>query len=311
MPAEYTHQLISEAAYAFLGVSERKRIESLPAYALGAQGADVFYFLAPFRRENAGKVLHGERVYEVFRAFSEQGREAGGEALSYAAGYIAHYAADSIFHPYVYYLVQEFQREEPFRRIRWHSYIESDLDTYFVQKFTQGEVGAYESPFRAGGADLKEIARFMRGVCRRANMRVFSEGAFRRAVAGYLFFCRAVTDRKYRRRAVWERGEGALHFGHALSVLHRRESADPRVLNAEGREWHNLSAPDFVSKEGADALFYRAARESTRLIGLFFRALDTGEELSREDFGKGYLSGIDARLPFVRPSAAPNGGGEA
>ena len=56
MPAEYTHQIIAEKVYEKLLEGIRSRLGDLFSFDLGAQGADIFYFLHPFRRRNLGKI---------------------------------------------------------------------------------------------------------------------------------------------------------------------------------------------------------------------------------------------------------------
>ena len=301
MAAEYTHQMIAEAVYEELPQPLRERLADPGSYDLGAQGADIFYFLHPFRRRNAGKVFHNEKVYETFEEFLRAADGADAPVLSYIAGYITHYAADVVFHPYVYSLTERLSQEQPSRRIRWHSYIESDLDTYYAEKYCGQKVNRYASRLRSDGKLRGEVAALLQRVCAACGIARVSEGSLRRAVNGYLLFERFFTDKNFRKRRAFERGERLLHLPQVLSVLCRREEPDGRVLNAGGERWSNLSDPEAVCADGADELFRRAVDESRRLILAFFRALDEGGTLPREDFGKGFLSGVDAQKPFVRP----------
>ncbi len=302
LPAEYTHQLICERVYAGLPERIRQKIRVRSAYFWGAQGADVMYFLRMKKKPNYGYFLHNRDVYEVFCSFCERAEDKDPDAISYMAGYITHYAADCVFHPYVYALTARLAGQEPQRRIRWHAYIESDLDTYFVESRAKTEVGKYQNPMRGERVDLTKIAPLLREVCRARGLQDFSERALRRAVWGYLLFERAFTDRKYRKRTLVSGVERVLHLPQVCSVLFRRRQIDARVKNSDRQTWSNLSDDQFLSEENADDLFERAVREGIRLLCAFFDAAENKTPLLREDFGRGYLSGIDSRLPFVRPS---------
>lgn len=307
MPAEYTHQIIAEKVYEKLPKEVRSRTGDLFSFDLGAQGADIFYFLHPFRRRNLGKIFHNEKVYETFESFRKAAVNADETVLSYIAGYITHYAADCIFHPYVYSLTQKMIDAEPTRRVRWHSYIESDLDTYFVKKFYRKEVNRFECRLRTGKGIPKEVAVLIREVCSANGLPNISDGALRRAVSGYLLFERFFTDKNFRKRRFFERGEKFLHLPQVLSVLCRREDPDQRVLNVSRTQWSNLSDSDKVYEDDADTLFDRAVSESCRLICEFFCDLEDGKTLPREDFGKGFLSGVDTEKQFVRPVRTKSG----
>lgn len=101
MPTSLTHQLLAEEVYASLPNARCEEIASLAHYYLGAQGADICFFCPPFsKKRNLGHVLHGRSSLLFFRLLR---RSAKTDPLvrSYAYGYITHYAADTVFHPFV------------------------------------------------------------------------------------------------------------------------------------------------------------------------------------------------------------------
>lgn len=300
MPAEYTHQLIAEQIYARLPEGLRQKISDLPSYFLGAQGADVFYFVNYSKKPNIGRFLHNRCAYEVFEGLL---RAKDGSALSYAAGYIAHYAADTVFHPFVYALVQYFMHDYPQKNVRWHAYIESDLDTLFVRSFAGVSVHDYRCPVREGKADTGEIFRLMRQVCAQFGLPAFTQADFCRGVRRYLCFERAFTDARFRRRKVVNGVERLLHLPQVFSCIFRREEVDERVEKGLPQGWRNPSAPeDTPSMEDARQLFSRATEEGVRLISAFCEAREKKQPLPFAAFNMGHLSGIDCRLPFVRPA---------
>lgn len=301
MPAQYTHQIIAETIFERLPENVRDTITSLPAYWLGAQGGDMYYFfrIRKGKERNLGTYLHNRGIYEVFSSFLKAARGEDGAAWSYIAGYITHYAADAVFHPYVYALMGRFSREEPAWRGKRHAYIESDLDSYFIEKYRNASVREYVSPVSKKDADALPYD-LMREVCRENGSSGFSERALRSAFKRFFLFERLFTDRSYRRRKFFTGVENAFRLPHVFSSLYRRPDYDERCLNRDCAEWTNPSDTAFSSKESADRLFERSVREGVRLIDTFFICMEGGTPLPREDFGKGFLTGADESLPLVR-----------
>lgn len=162
MPAQYTHQIYAETLLSLLPEEERARISDLPAYYLGAQGGDVFYFLRLVTPGggNLGKYLHNTDVYGFFsEMLASLRRDGSSAALSYAAGYVTHYALDTVFHPFVYGTTEKFIAAHPKSRIRWHAYIESDIDSHFIRKLRGISVTDYVSPLRISELDVPALVR--------------------------------------------------------------------------------------------------------------------------------------------------------
>ena len=303
MPAQFTHRILAERVLAALPAEVGDKIASLPAYYLGAQGPDVFYFLRvrKGKEKNLGAYLHNEGGYRVFCSLLAQAKKEN-IALSYAAGYITHYAADIVFHPFVYGMIGRFTAEEPAWEGRRHAYIECDLDTHFVEEIAGGEVCKYSFPREEKEVDLAAMYKIFSDVCLENGREPISKRSFRTAVGRFFLFGRIFTDEHLRRRKFWGKAEEFLHIPHFFSSLYRRAEPDARCLNRSRDQWHNPSRPSFVSCESADELFFRAERECVRLICLFFEALN-GAPLPREDFGKSFLTGLQTGIPLVRPTA--------
>ena len=299
MPAQYTHQLLAERIFGDLPAAVRAEITDRAAYFIGAQGGDVFYFLRvpDGKAKNLGKYMHREDVYGFFSALCRRAK--GGAALSYALGYVAHYAADVVFHPFVYAVCAQMAKEGAMRRVRLHAYVESDLDSYFVQKYAGVPVNGYAYPVAKREPDARALYELIRGACRDRGRKDFSFRAFRRALSRFYLFERLFRDTTLRKRKFLHAAETLLHAPHTLSVLCRRAEADGRCLNRSRAVWRNPSDLSFVSDEDADMLFERAAAEGVRLACAFYACARSGEALPAADFGKGLLTGTNA--PPVRP----------
>ncbi len=313
MPSQYTHQLIAEAVFGRLPSEIRARLTSPAAFALGAQGGDAYFFcwLNDGRRYNLGRRMHCRGIY---RDFCMLARAEGGWQSSYAAGYICHYAADTVFHPFVYALCARLAGESG-RRAKWHAYVESDLDTYFVQTRKGIPVSAYELPFCRDDLDLGALLPLVRAMSGSA----LSERALRAALRRFFWYVRWFRDETGRRRRFFAGAERMLCAPRLLSCLYRRGEYDARVCNAAGEVWSNPADPSFSSREDANALFGRAVREGVRLVTLFFLCKRSGQPLPEADFSLHFLKGIPAEGREAerasRRSAAGgcvrgNGGGE-
>ena len=103
MPAAYTHQCVAWETLALLPADLRKKLQPhLPLYYFGAQGADFCFFYSVLGgfSQNLGSYLHrkgGFPAFKVCKVFS-----ANPSLFAYSLGYITHYAADTVFHPFVY-----------------------------------------------------------------------------------------------------------------------------------------------------------------------------------------------------------------
>ena len=307
MPAQYTHRIFAEEVLRALPQDVRGAICSLPAYFLGAQGADILYFLHLRRgaENNLGSYFHNAGAYGGFCSLLSRAKVSS-FAFSYAAGFITHYAADTVFHPFVYGMTEKFNDYEPAWRGRRHSYIENDLDSYFVQEFCGISVEDYPFPRIERHTDVHRLYALLLRMCRDADKAPFSERALRTALDRFFRFGRFFTDEKLRRRKFFGNAERTLHVPHLFSSMYRRPDYDARCLNLAHEEWRNPSLPSFRSREDADDLFARAKGECICLLREFYDAAFEGEPLLREHFGKSLLTGAIG-VPLVRPHAGkPN-----
>ena len=154
MPSQLTHRFAALRIYERLPENVRAEISSLPFYDLGAQGPDLFYFLRPYTdRGRLGRRMHGAGAYEAVSAFSESADSP--QAFSYTAGYVTHAALDSVFHPYVFGITEKLLERGYSDKLSLHGYIESDLDTYFAEKYAAEP----RAPYRPGNCGRRRFAR--------------------------------------------------------------------------------------------------------------------------------------------------------
>lgn len=302
MPSSYTHQLIAEAVLARLKGEGKELFSACADYFLGAQGGDVLYFYNMAGREkNVGKYFHRRNVYGVFSSFLRSARGGDAHVRAYIAGYITHYAADTVFHPYIYHYCRAMRAETGKKRDHFHARAESDLDTYFVQTRAGVPVSGYRLPLRFDEICVPAVFAALAPAC---TERALTERGVRRAIARFLRVQAFFADSR-RGRAVYA-AESILHAPRVFSGLCRREGIDGRVLNGQHAPWAYPADPAVLSREGADELFMRSVKEGVRLVLAFFAAADGGGELDPQAFGKHFLTGLSGSPPYDERGEVPS-----
>ncbi len=291
MPSSITHQLVAEEAAPFFPSAAKEAVSFAPdEFFLGAQGPDVFFFYRIGNKSeyNLGKYLHRNRVYEVFSLFLGALRggirfdaDAEKRAYAYVLGYIAHYAADSAFHPFVYRLLEERRCDS-----REHQQIENDWDVFFLRELRGKSAEKYVFPFSPkaivrGGAVLRLYAY----LAEKLGREEVTESRFRRGVKNFSLYLKAFHGRCYRAQRGWARAERLFHAKRFFSRLYPRETPEPDYLGGE-----RFAAFSGGRGRDADELFHLAVSESVRLSALFDGAMKTGQ-LPRADFCNGFLTG--------------------
>ena len=142
MPSVYTHFLVARQSFLTLPTRIQNQIRPhLALYYFGAQGADFCFFYKFFKRKNNnfGSYLHrkgGLATFQTLHAYAAQSPA----LFAYAAGYITHYAADSILHPYVYAIADKSHLT--------HTRLESALDYQYGKKYSKPAWEDYKLYFR-------------------------------------------------------------------------------------------------------------------------------------------------------------------
>ncbi len=259
MPAFYTHRLVAQETLPLLPPQIQAVVRSrLPLYLFGAQGADFCFFYRSLnpKAKNLGSYLHREGSFAAFQILKALARERA--ALAYALGYIAHYAADCTFHPYVYATTGNSALR--------HSRLESLLDFHFLKRYALvGEDG------RKLSAEDKDTLFFIyTSLAVKNGFPPLKKSAFLRSI--FLF-------------------NAYLPLSNTVF-----NGASERVINvaanAEKRAWAYPAAPEIERDENADELFRNAVTLAAELSSLFFFSVKDGLPLSKALFGKSFLTGI-------------------
>lgn len=288
MPSSITHQLIADEALPSLPPDAARTAErNYDYYFLGAQGPDVFFFYRPLSKSeyNLGKLLHRERVYDVFTLFSCYLKTLAGEekerTTAYIAGYISHYCADTAFHPFVYRFLEENNAGKFV-----HQQIENDWDVYFLKTRRGKTAERYAFPFSSKKLVTEgTLFRLYEYLALKLGRRQLKRNSFNRSLRGFEKYLKFFHGKCYSAQKRWEKTERFFRTEHRMSCLYPRANPDREYI--DGENFLRLSEERGAS---ADELFGLAATESARLCTRFFSERAEGF-LPRKDFSRHFLTG--------------------
>lgn len=292
MPNWYTHQLIAEEARGSIPVTR------VFDYYFGAQGGDFMFFYRFFamRGVSPGKILHRKNIYGHFCAMLDYVK-AYPQAADYVYGYITHYAADTVFHPYVYFLTDEKGGTSMDRNIT-HTLIERDLDACFLER--RGiSARSYRLPYSLSDPDAVIITGVMNCVFGRMGLDI-TERDVRKAMKNYFRLIRNTSDKNGVRTKISDGiGKVGIKPFRLLGALFARRHYDPHSLNGERREWSYITDRSVTSDEDVYMLFDRAVDAAAKLVGIFRECLVSGKPLPEAEFSLNLLTGLDEKLGDV------------
>lgn len=142
MPAFSTHYIFAKEMMPWLKENSDFKIDDSAVF-FGTQGPDILFFhrLFPWMigksLRGVGSILHRVQPSKLFDSMRDYIAVSGDKeiALSYAYGFMLHYALDRSCHPYVYSLQEKIcrknKRVNPFTA---HNIIEFSMDAYLLNK---------------------------------------------------------------------------------------------------------------------------------------------------------------------------------
>lgn len=263
MPAMITHYLLGRRVLPLSGLPAIKRQD---AFLLGNQGPDILYFFRayPWLPGKAGLPL-GNALHEVQPSVlidlireTEEETPSEEKAIvhSYVQGFLCHYTADRMIHPFVTYWQEQLKELRPAYANDdnpYHYYIESALDTLFLHH----ENGEYVTAFsltkvlpKKDKVLEKAIARFYHRLLEKALGQTVPERQLRRLVPDMRQSMRLMTDSTELKGKLIRFYERLRKKGAWYSALLRtKEVVDLDYPNLKHRLWmkgdDNLSKQDF------------------------------------------------------------------
>ncbi len=160
MPEAYVHRCVAQAALEKSGIRPPK---SMAPYYMGANGPDVLFTYRvlsrrrPYELAQLGGRMHDEQCGRFLRALIFSAHTPA--QMNYALGFVTHYAADSIMHPYI-----EFQCSEAgqFRMPHGHGFCEVSLDSLFhEQRCGTPGVPAEDAAAKLSPREMAEVTRLL------------------------------------------------------------------------------------------------------------------------------------------------------
>lgn len=167
MPEGYTHLRIAAKAAAAM----RHKLKWPAAFAAGANGPDIFFCYEawrPAKKRRYDLPALGQRLHEddtgAFLLALVRGTHTGPQA-EYTLGFLSHYAADTVLHPYIAAVSAPGM---PYAGPGGHGYFEIALDSALHKEDTGDAVvpAAEACPTPAGEA-LAEVTALLRGALQR------------------------------------------------------------------------------------------------------------------------------------------------
>lgn len=324
MPGFTTHYLFGVKAYNDLPNNYLKYLISKYRwlYQLGLQGPDIFFYNIPIIRHrdyrNVGSYMHEYHVNDFFRNYLKQlseisSRQQREQALSYYAGFLCHYVADSICHPFVYGRIQYRTDGRGSQFHGLHAELENDIDALLLRKFKKKKPSEFNqaATICLNGQEIQFISRFL---CRCINDTYYpiteknnfqiTDGIVSRSIYATRFGGRLLSDPAGRKR-------NAIHFFESIFLENPVASkklvtdAAPKhvrqTLNLDHEIWCNpwderlASSASFVD-------LYRQTLQKCHLVYYRLNAVITNElPLSEQDLtafleelgNYSYHSGLD------------------
>ena len=135
MPEGYTHVRTAQKAAAAI----HYKVQCPAAFAAGANGPDSFFCYEVWKKRakrhfdlpTLGNRMHEERTGAFLRSLCRHVKSR--PQVEYALGFLSHYAADTVVHPFVYAMCQPGQ---PYAGKGGHGYLEIALDSALHEEDT-------------------------------------------------------------------------------------------------------------------------------------------------------------------------------
>ena len=284
MPGFTTHYLFGVKAYNDLPNNYLKHVISKYRwlYQLGLQGPDIFFYNIPILRHrdyrNVGSYMHDYHVNDFFRIClaeiseikSKQQRE---QAISYYAGYLCHYVADSVCHPYVYGRIQNQAESAGLGIHGLHAQLENDIDAILLRKFKKKKPSEFNqtATICLNGQELQFVCSFLSRcinntyyqITEKNNFQV-TEGMVSRSIYAIRFGGRLLSDPAGKKQSKIRAVENLLFMNGVASkklVTDQKPQNVRKILNMDHEVWVNPWDKRLASTESFVDLYNRTLQK--------------------------------------------------
>lgn len=305
MPGFTTHYIFGMKAYNDMPFTPLKHTIAKYRwlYQLGLQGPDMFFYNIPILRHrdyrNVGSYMHEHKVSAFFecclrRIGTIRSRQQQEEAISYLAGFINHYIADSICHPYVYGRIGYPVDAPTSMHHGMHAHLENELDAILLWKYKKKKPSEFNqtATICLNGQEIQFISHFLAScinetyypITYRNNFQV-TPAMVHRSIWALRFGCRTLSDKTGKKKFGIAQVE-SIFVNHPVasakmvtdSVTDYRSSCN---LNHEA--WSNPWDPTRVSTASFVDLFHETLDKCSRVYALLNSAVTDNVPLDKQD----------------------------
>ena len=305
MPGFTTHYIFGMKAYYDMPFTPLKHTIAKYRwlYQLGLQGPDMFFYNIPILRHrdyrNVGSYMHEHKVNAFFecclrRIGTIRSRQQQEEAISYLAGFINHYIADSICHPYVYGRIGYPVDAPTSMHHGMHAHLENELDAILLWKYKKKKPSEFNqtATICLNGQEIQFISHFLAScinetyypITYRNNFQV-TPAMVHRSIWALRFGCRTLSDKNGKKKFSIAQVE-SIFVNHPVasakmvtdSVTDYRSSCN---LNHEA--WSNPWDPTRVSTASFVDLFHETLDKCSRVYALLNSAVTDNMPLDKQD----------------------------
>ena len=305
MPGFTTHYIFGMKAYNDMPFTPLKHTIAKYRwlYQLGLQGPDMFFYNIPILRHrdyrNVGSYMHEHKVNAFFecclrRIGTIRSRQQQEEAISYLAGFMNHYIADSICHPYVYGRIGYPVDAPTSMHHGMHAHLENELDAILLWKYKKKKPSEFNqtATICLNGQEIQFISHFLAScinetyypITYRNNFQV-TPAMVHRSIWALRFGCRTLSDKTGKKKFGIAQVE-SIFVNHPVasakmvtdSVTDYRSSCN---LNHEA--WGNPWDPTHVSTASFVDLFHETLDKCSRVYELLNSAVTDNVPLDKQD----------------------------
>ena len=308
MPDTVIHAAFGREVWSSLPEEIQSRLADDP-YNFALLGPDVWFTYQLWKRQDGrGRTMHTTRPGDFLMALADRcGLSVSRDALfSYLAGFLCHYALDSVTHPYIIYMT-----EEKYHYPRCHMSFERSLDAMELRRASRwGQAHPVTGHYYPAGRLPASIRSDLDAVYAEIYGWRNCWKLLNRCSRRFRLFYRVVENPKglFSRLARLTGSAAMKSFTYSESHFN---SAD--VENLEGSVWQHGFDPSVRSSASFPELREDARKMAVRLISAAYRFVYLSD-LSREGLAaeignRSYLSGFPADDPrnLVLPSMLPPG----
>ncbi len=290
MPGFTTHYIFGMKAYNDMPNNHLKFIIAKYRwlYQLGLQGPDMFFYNIPILRHrdyrNVGSYMHEHHIRDFFDCYitnlsqipSRQQRE---EGLAFFCGFLSHYIADSICHPYVYGRIGHDVNNPSSHTHGLHAALENDIDALLLRRYKKKKPSEFNqaATICLNGMEMQFISRFLAKCINETYYPITYENSFQvtprmvyRSILAIRFGCRTLADPQSRKRNTIAFVENlVLKNPIASKKLVTDDVTPPReCFNLDHELWTNPWDRTQESTESFLDLYHRTLKKSSNVYAI-------------------------------------------